>query len=273
MWSPARCSTGLRPPLGQHFLADAGLARRIASAAAQPGDVVLEIGAGRGALTRELLEAVGPGGRVVAIEFDKRLADRVGETFRSPGLKVIQGDALRIDWRRAAGGGGYALAGNLPYAITSPLLLQLLRTRGWRRAVFMMQREVVDRLLAAPGTPEYGSLTVAVTNRCELARLCDVPPWAFSPPPRVHSTVLTLTPRPSPRATARPAFFERVVRGAFGQRRKTLANAVAAGLGRTRDAVILACARAGLDPVRRGETLSIEEFDRLAVALTARRKV
>lgn len=270
----------MRPPLGQHFLADAGLARRIAAAAAQPGDAVLEIGAGRGALTRELLEVVGPGGRVVAVEFDRRLA---AELPQAPGLRVVQGDALRLDWRREAGhasGGravgaasGYALAGNLPYAITSPILLKLIGTRGWRRAVFMLQREVVDRLLAAPGTPEYGSLTVAITNLCELARLCDVPPWAFSPPPRVHSTVLTLTPRPAPRATARPALFERVVRGAFGQRRKTLANAVATGLGRPRDAVIRACAVAGIDPVRRGETLSIEEFDRLALALTARRKV
>ncbi len=265
----------MRPPLGQPFLADAGLARRIATAAARPGDVVLEIGAGRGALTRELLEVVGPGGRVVAVEFDRRLA---AELPQAPGLRIVQDDALRIDWRResrvgAGRGAGYALAGNLPYAITSPILLKLIRSRGWRRAVFMMQREVVDRLLAEPGTPEYGSLTVAVTNRCELARLWDVPPWAFSPPPRVYSTVLTLTPRPSPRATARPAFFERVVRGAFGQRRKTLANAVASGLGRPRDAVIRACAVAGIDPTRRGETLSIEEFDRLAVALTARRKV
>lgn len=259
----------LRPlrSLGQHFLVDHGIVRRIVAAAeVGPDDTVLEIGPGRGILTEGLLEA---GARVVAVEMDRglhrALTERLGGEDR---LELHHGDALRFDPKNLPA--PYKVVANLPYQVTTPLLFRLLEAHpAPSTAVVMIQREVADRLVAAPGTKAYGVLTVGVRARARCEACFPVPPGAFRPPPKVRSMVVRITPLAAPLLPeAEMAGFMAVVRAALGRRRKTLKNALAA-LGRPVPEVEAALAAAGIDPGVRGETLDVPDFLRLHAALAA----
>lgn len=272
-------SRGLRPRrgLGQHFLVDGRVVEAIVRAVeAAPGTPVLEIGPGLGALTRALVAA---GARVVAVELDRGLAALLRQVLPPAGapgsLEVVEGDILREDVgrllrERLGAGEGARVAANLPYYITTPVLFRLLEPDlPLERLVVMVQKEVADRILAPPGTRAYGALSVAVRYHTEPSLVARVPPGAFWPPPAVSSAVLLLRVRPVPPVDAPRAALFRVVRAAFGQRRKTLANALAAGLGAGRGAIEEALAAAGVDGSRRGETLSLEEYAAVARTLVA----
>lgn len=240
------------------------------------GDAVLEVGAGLGVLTRALAEVVGPGGKVLALEVDTGLYRVLSaETAADlPQVEVLHADALEADLpaliRERLGGGPVPVAANIPYSITSPLLVRLLSLgpRLVSRLVLMVQREVARRLTAAPGTPEYGSLTLFTHLHADCRLLGEVPREAFHPAPRVDSAVVRLDLLPGPRFPGLdPERYLAVVHAAFQMRRKTLPNALAGpALGWPRSEALAALASAGIDPGRRGETLSPEEFARLAAA-------
>lgn len=249
-----------RKRFSQNFLHDAHyIARIVAAIAPQPGQHLIEIGPGLGALTEVLLARAGT---MQCVEIDRDLAARLRERFPPGQLEVIEGDALEVDWpsiARAAGG-PLRIVGNLPYHISTPLLFTLMPIAP---AVddqhFMLQREVVERMVAAPGSKDYGRLSVTLQLRYRMTRLFDVPPGAFSPTPQVTSSVVRMRPLP---ASELPAVdfpvIERVVAAAFGQRRKTLRNALATVMD---EAAIRA---AGVDPGARAETLPGVAFVALA---------
>jgi 16S rRNA (adenine1518-N6/adenine1519-N6)-dimethyltransferase len=250
---------------GQNFLHDPGVIERILrSVDPRPTDTLVEIGPGLGALTLPLLERAG---RLTAIEIDRDVVPLLRERCAAhPGLTIVEADALKLDFRPlAAPGTRLRLVGNLPYNISTPLLFHLL---GQADAIadmhFMLQKEVVDRMCAAPDEEAYGRLTVALAARCELAHLFDVGPGAFKPAPKVHSAVVRLLPRAPDFEIADPALFDRVVAQAFSQRRKTLANA----LKPVTDAATIA--RAGIDPRARAETLHARDFARLVGVMAGR---
>jgi 16S rRNA (adenine1518-N6/adenine1519-N6)-dimethyltransferase len=245
-----------RRRFGQNFLVDAHYIGRIVAAVdPQPGDNLVEIGPGLAALTHTLIERAG---RIAAVEIDRELAARLRERFPPERLDLHEADALAFDF--AALGAQLRVVGNLPYNISSPLLFRLADLDvQMRDAHVMLQREVVERMTAAPGTPDYGRLTVTLQVRFAVTRLFIVPAGAFRPAPKVESAVARLVPLGHTRpALADEALFARVVAAAFGQRRKTLRNALA-GLA---DAATFAAA--GIDPGARGETLSVADFVRLA---------
>jgi 16S rRNA (adenine1518-N6/adenine1519-N6)-dimethyltransferase len=249
--------------LGQHFLTDPRLLGRIADAlGAGPDDTVLEIGPGPGGLTAALAARAG---RVVAIEKDRDLVPDLRARF--PNVTVAEGDALELDWRELAGG-PYLLAGNIPYNITSPLIDKALEPPRPARIVFLVQKEVADRVTAAAGAEAYGALSVGVQAVAEAERLFVVPAGAFHPRPRVDSAVLRLVPRARPlvAAAAQPAF-RRLVVGLFGFRRKQLARGLRELTGWPAAAVTLVLARAGLPGEVRPEVLAPEAFVRLLGAL------
>jgi 16S rRNA (adenine1518-N6/adenine1519-N6)-dimethyltransferase len=253
-----------RKRFGQHFLHDPAVVERIVSAVAPRGDESLvEIGPGRGALTSRLLERAGS---LDAVEIDRDLAAKLREQLGShPAFHLHEADALEFDYEALAGERGRRLrvVGNLPYNISTPLLFRLLAQRAAIVDLHvMLQREVVDRIVARPGGGEYGRLTVMLAPWFEAQRLFDVGPGAFSPPPEVWSSVLRL------RVRAQPAFetgrlFGEVVAAAFAQRRKQLRNSLAALL---EDSRIEAC---GIDPRSRPERLAPEQFAALARAADA----
>ena len=255
-----------RPRLSQHFLHDRRTARRIAECLRAPaGARVLEIGPGEGALTEHLLDR---GWRVVAVELDPALAAGLESRWPARDLTVVRGDAL--DYEPDGEGPLYAI-GNLPYAVTSPLLFHLLELSDRieiPEIVVMVQREVAERLAASPGTRAYGALTVGVGLSAEVELLFDVGRGQFRPPPKVRSTVVRLVPGGPPGLqTGRRESVRRLVRSAFEQRRKQLRNSLKAELeplvaGRTEVDTI-----AGIDLRRRPETLSVEEWMRLEAAL------
>ena len=250
-----------RKRFGQNFLADPHYVARIAAAVApQPGEIVVEIGPGLGALTGELIARAG---RIVAVEIDRDLAARLRERFGPDQLELVVGDALRFDF--ASLGRGLRVVGNLPYNISSPLLFHLAaQADALRDLTVMLQREVVARMTASPATADYGRLTVMLQATFAIERLFIVPPGAFRPVPKVESAVARLVPlREARPRIADPARFERVVAAAFAQRRKTLRNALATLVSPD------AFAAAGIDPQRRGETLSVHEFVALAEAAGA----
>ena len=250
--------------LGQNFLLDLNLTARIARAAGPlDGVEVVEIGPGPGGLTRALLAAGAR--RVIAVERDDRAIAALAEiAAHYPGrLEVVAGDALDFDPRRLIGAPARVVA-NLPYNIATALLVSWLTLEPWPpwydRLVLMFQREVAERIVAAPGSKSYGRLSVLVGWRCQARILFDVAGSAFVPPPKVTSSLVEVVPRARPLACERRAL-ERVTEAAFGQRRKTLRNALSALCD---DAAIRA---AGIDPSARGETLSVADFIRLANAL------
>lgn len=262
--------------LGQHFLADAGVARRIAQAVApRPGERILEIGGGRGALTEHLLAALpsgdAPSPAVRCVELDAELAAALGQRF--PRVDVVRADVLTLRLEELSGGdpARWAIAGNIPYAITSPILAWLCDQ--WRhvdRAVLMMQTEVAERLVSPAGTKAYGRLTVMVRYRAVAERLFDVPASSFRPPPNVGSTVVELFFAANPAVATRDErrFFQ-VVEIGFRWRRKTLRSVLRMGRGLTAAQAEAALGRAGIDPERRAETLDLAEFAALADALGA----
>ncbi len=260
---------GLRPKkrFGQNFLMVAAAARRIARLSLDAGtNRIVEIGAGTGALTLALLEE---GADVTAIEID---ADLVSGLRSRPELEraaIVEADALAFDFAAFATGGAWSAAGNLPYNVATPILVSLVEMdAGPTSIVAMIQKDVADRLAAKPGTPAYGSLSVAVQYAMRVERAFTLGPGAFFPPPKVHSTVVRLLRRDEPAVKPRDlAHFRKVVRAAFAYRRKTLANSLALALGLDRSSIARAVAACGLAPEERGERLSLDDFSRLADAL------
>jgi 16S rRNA (adenine1518-N6/adenine1519-N6)-dimethyltransferase len=251
-----------RKRFGQHFLTDRHYVRRIVEAIApRPGEAMVEIGPGTGILTEPLIEA---GLRPLhAVEIDRDLARALRERFTAAGLVVHETDVLEFDF--ASLPAPLRVVGNLPYNVSTPILFQVAAAADRiADGVFMLQKEVVDRMVARPASAEYGRLSVMLQYRFEMAALFRVPPGAFTPPPKVDSAVVHMRPLGADRLRARDEeLFSQLVGAAFSQRRKTLRNAARALAGPD------AFERAGIDPGRRGETLSVAEFVGLADAVAA----
>jgi 16S rRNA (adenine1518-N6/adenine1519-N6)-dimethyltransferase len=241
-----------RKRFGQHFLHERGVIDRILLALdPKPGDRIVEIGPGEGALTLPLLARHRT---LTAIEIDRDLVPRLREAAAPVGeLAIVEADALTVDLAAIAGGGMLRLVGNLPYNISTPLLFHVLEHAAVVRDMhFMLQKEVVDRMAAGPGSKVYGRLSVMLQAHCQVEPLFKVPPGAFRPPPKVDSAVVRLVPRPAPGIEAVDAArFDAVVRAGFAQRRKTLRNALSALLDA--DAI----AGAGIDPGARAEDVDV----------------
>ena len=262
--------------LGQNFLIEPSVPRRIAEASgADESTLALEVGPGVGCLTSELAQRAK---KVVAIELDSALRGVLAETLGGlENVEIVWGDAAKLDLaalvRERAGALRPVVCANLPYSVTTPLLAAFIEAGCFERMTVMIQREVAQRLAAAPGTKDYGAFTVFVNWHCEVKRLFDVPPECFMPRPRVTSSVVSLTPRAEPPCAVRDeTLMFRCVRAAFSQRRKTLSNALSNGLGGFERAEVLAALdAAGIDPRTRGETLSGADFARLSDALASPR--
>lgn len=262
---------GLRPKhsWGQNFLGDEYMLQKIAEAAdLSPGEVVVELGPGLGHLTRALLFQ---GAKVVAVERDRDMAKVLRAEFQTEDVTVLEANAVEVEFASLAHVSKVTVVGNLPYHLSSPILFRVLEQEATiGRAVFTLQKEVVTRLSAKPGNRDYGLLTVLLGLGFEVEGLFDIPAHAFFPPPKVDSAVVRLTSRAQPKAQVADArFFKKVVKAAFAQRRKTLSNSLASdkSLG-TSAHVKRALDSAQIDPQRRAETLSIEEFATLAQALS-----
>ncbi|CAN5922164.1 16S rRNA (adenine(1518)-N(6)/adenine(1519)-N(6))-dimethyltransferaseRsmA [soil metagenome] len=267
--APRRDRAGFPPTrksLGQHFLNDRRILGRIADALHLTGsETVLEIGPGRGALTDILVERAG---RLIAIEYDRALAEMLRQRYaRRSNVLIAEADVLQVALGELAAG-PYVLVGNVPYYITTPILFHALVPPRAERAVYLVQKEVADRLSAAPGTKEYGALTVNVAAYATAQTLFKVPASAFSPPPKVESTVVRVTPRTESLVSVdEERSFRMLVQGAFGMRRKQMRRVI-----RSLRALDVAAAedvleRSGIDPDARPETLSPEQFARLLRAL------
>jgi 16S rRNA (adenine1518-N6/adenine1519-N6)-dimethyltransferase len=250
--------------LGQHFLHERGIVARIVQAVdPQPGDRLVEIGPGQGAITFPLLDRHG---ELTAIEFDRDLIAPLSEAARAHGaLRIIPADVLDVDFTALArelapADGKLRLVGNLPYNLSSPILFHALdHAASIRDMHFMLQKEVVDRMAAAPGSKIYGRLSVMLQAYCMVTPLLNVPPGAFRPPPKVDSAVVRLVPLPADAAgISDPKRFADVVRAGFGQRRKTLRNALKGVCDEA------GFAKAGIDPGERAEQLSVADFARLS---------
>jgi 16S rRNA (adenine1518-N6/adenine1519-N6)-dimethyltransferase len=242
--------------LGQHFLTDRHyLDRIVAEIDPRPGEAMVEIGPGPGALTERLAQAVRP---LHVVEIDRELAQALRGRFAPEAVVVHEGDALEFDF--GALPGDLRVVGNLPYNVSTPLLFHVAAfAPRIRDCVFMLQKEVVERMVAAPDTADYGRLSVMLQYRFEMALAFRVPPGAFTPPPKVDSAIVRMRPLGEGRRIARDeALFERIVGAAFSQRRKMLRSALRAVVHAQ------AFAKAGIDPQRRGETLSVAEFADLA---------
>jgi 16S rRNA (adenine1518-N6/adenine1519-N6)-dimethyltransferase len=268
--------------LGQNFLGDAGVLDDIARLAAPAaGDAVVELGAGLGHLSFRLLRR---GAKVVAVERDRDMV-RVLRHELGERITLLEADAARLDWpdlaRRFGApdpdgpptpspskGPRLAVAGNLPYHLSSPILFSLLDAApSIRRAVFLLQREVAERLAASPGTRDFGLLSVLLQRHADVEVARRVPAGAFWPPPKVESAVLCARFRPPAEAVLDEARFRRLVKAGFGQRRKTLRNALEAGRVAPPERLAAALDAARIDPGRRGETLSVAEWAALERAL------
>ena len=252
-----------RKRFGQHFLHDPAVIDRImASIAARPGEALVEIGPGQGALTDLLLAA---SGSLDVIEIDRDLAAVLRAQYADqPRFRIHEGDALKYDFAALARARGQRLrvVGNLPYNISTPLLFRLLEAGAALLDMhFMLQKEVVDRIVAAPGSKQYGRLGVMLAPRVRATHMLDVGPGAFRPPPRVWSALVRLEMRPDPPNWATLPQFAAVVTAAFGQRRKTLRNALGGLLS------VDQINAAGVDPGARAETLAAADFGRLALAV------
>ncbi len=260
---------GLHPKkrFGQNFLVDAGTARKIAALCVEaPGEPIVEVGAGTGALTRELLAL---GADVTAIEIDEDLVAVLRERDDLPGLRLVAGDALAVDYGALAAARPWSACGNLPYNVATPLIL------GWiglvhppDRIVAMVQRDVADRFVAAAGSAAYGSLSLYVQYAMEVRRAFVLGPSAFYPRPKVDSAVVVMRRRAQPPVAVRdPAFLLQVVRAGFAYRRKTLANSLSLALGIDRARTTSALATLLIDSEIRAEQIDLGGFAALADAL------
>ena len=250
--------------LGQNFLVADWVPRSIADSAGLDADTcVLEIGPGIGCLTRELSERAG---KVVAVELDGALRPVLTETLADlANVEVVYGDILRQDLAALTAermpGLRPVVCANLPYNVTTPVLTKLIESGLFDTVTVMIQREVARRICAAPNTPDYGAFGIFVQWHMTAELLFDVPPGCFIPQPKVTSSVIRLTRRAAPPSTVRDEkLLMRIVRAAFNQRRKTLVNALSAGLGMDKGLAAAALAGCGLDERVRGEALSIAEF-------------
>lgn len=254
-----------RKSLGQHFLLDLNITRKIARLAALPeGGLVIEVGPGPGGLTRALLET---GADVVAVEKDERFAPLLEELSQASAgrLRLVLDDALAVDEAALANGRAAAVVSNLPYNVGTPLLIKWL-TGPFRpqSLTLMFQREVAERIVAKPNEDAYGRLAVIAAAMARAELVMDVPARAFTPPPKVASAVVRLVPGPDAPSPARVAALEEVTRAAFGQRRKMLRSSLKPLGGGA------LCEKAGVDADRRAETLDVDEFLRLADAVQSR---
>jgi 16S rRNA (adenine1518-N6/adenine1519-N6)-dimethyltransferase len=246
-----------RKRFGQNFLIDPSYIQKIVAAVAPaPQDAVVEIGPGLGALTEPLLSKLD---HLHVVEIDRDLAQRLRQREDAAKLTIYEGDALSFDLGQLPS--NLKVVGNLPYNISSPLLFHIAKSASQvQHITVMLQKEVVDRMTAAPDTPDYGRLSVMLQATFSIKRLFIVPPGAFRPVPNVDSAVAQLTPLPAPLVPAAQfEHFSKIVMAAFGQRRKTLHNTLK---GFVSDAELIAC---GIDPKARGETLSVHQY----AALTA----
>jgi 16S rRNA (adenine1518-N6/adenine1519-N6)-dimethyltransferase len=251
-----------RKRFGQNFLTDQGVVQRIVDAVApEPGQLLIEIGPGQAALTWPLADS---GAELKIMEIDRDLASSLQVQFAArDNVSVINADALQADFSEVTEGRPFRLVGNLPYNISTPLLFHVLQ---WSELItdmhFMLQQEVVRRMAASPGSKAWGKLSVMCQYRCSVTPLFNVPPEAFSPAPRVQSSIVRLIPHPQPPVrVANLSAFERVVNQAFSQRRKTLRNSLRSVL----DAPSIESA--GIDPGIRPEMLSLEQFAALSELL------
>lgn len=262
-----------RKRFGQHFLEAPWVAKLVEALRAGPDDLFVEIGPGRGAITRPLASRAA---RLLAIEVDRDLA-RALTAEAIPALTVVERDVLAVDmgtviaeWLGKAPGPTHPvrIVGNLPYNISSPILFRILAfaaaTRGVTDATLMLQKEVADRLLASPGSKEYGVLSILAGLHADMTRLLALPPGAFRPPPKVSSAVLRLAFRPPSVDLVSEVIFTRMVRAMFTQRRKTLNNALKGFAEMFTTSASEALTRAGIDGRRRPETLQLVELARLA---------
>ncbi len=267
---------GLRPRRrrGQHFLVDSGVRDRIVAAAEiGAGSLVVEIGPGTGILTEAIL---GTGASVLAVELDRDLARLLAERLAdNPRLAIQSADALEFDFAQALRDdprrGRMRVVANIPYYISTPLILRLVHQRDLFEALFLtVQREVAERLTAAPGTKSYGSLTLACQYRANVRTVIGIPRTAFHPVPEVNSALVRFDLLDAPRVrVTEPSHLFAIIRAAFGVRRKTLRNALCRADWRAPD-VEAALERVGIAPLRRGETLTLDEFARLSDALPTR---
>jgi 16S rRNA (adenine1518-N6/adenine1519-N6)-dimethyltransferase len=258
-----------RKRFGQHFLEPAWVAKLVNALDAAPTDTFLEIGPGRGALTEPLADRVK---RIVAVEIDRDLAASLASETRA-NVRVVAADFLDVDLKELLSEEPRPIrvVGNLPYNVSSPILFRLLSAhdegRCFSDATLMLQREVANRLIASPGTKEYGALAIQVAQHADVTRVLTLPPGAFRPPPKVTSAVVRLRFRKAAVDVGDGRAFETLVRGMFLQRRKTLANAlkpVAASMGASAPQMLQAAA---IDGRRRPETLTLEEIARLVRAV------
>jgi 16S rRNA (adenine1518-N6/adenine1519-N6)-dimethyltransferase len=249
-----------RRRFGQNFLHDRRVVERIVDAIdPKPGQPIVEIGPGQAALTRELVRRAG---HITAIEIDRDLAAWLREEFTREQLTLVEADALKLDWTALAAQ-PLRVVGNLPYNISSPLFRLMEIADRVIDQHFMLQKEVVDRMVAPPGSKTYGRLSVMLQVRYRLTKLFDVPRGAFNPPPKVTSSIVRMAPRPAAELPAIDfACFGRVVAAAFNQRRKILRNALSELAGEE------AFSAAGVDPLARAETLAVDDFVRLARAVS-----
>jgi 16S rRNA (adenine1518-N6/adenine1519-N6)-dimethyltransferase len=250
-----------RKRFGQNFLHDQNtIARIVRAAAPRPGQTLVEIGPGQGAITAPLLEAVS---QLTVIEIDRDLAAALRTRFAgNPGFHLIEQDVLKVNFADLGNGqpAGLRILGNLPYNISTPLLFHLLDYRELiSDMLFMLQLEVVDRMAALPGNPEYGRLSVMMQYHCKVEKLFTVPPGAFTPQPKVESAIVKLTPwRPLPHPARNPDTLARVVRTAFSQRRKTLRNTLKTLLPPDQLDVL------GLDLSLRPENVGLRDYVRIS---------
>lgn len=273
----ARYDFALSKGFGQNFIINPGICPRIAEASGiGPGWGALEIGPGIGVLTEQLCQRAD---KVVAVEVDKRLPPLLAETMADyPNFTLVLEDVLKVDLRRLLeeefGGRPVAVCANLPYYITSPILMRLLEERlPIQNITVMVQKEAAQRLCAAPGTREAGAISYAVAYYAQPKLLFTVQPGSFFPAPKVTSAVIQLTLHPQPPVRVPgddEAGYFRLIRAAFSQRRKTAANAIANGLSLPKAQVLAALQDAGLDARLRPEQLTLQDFCALQTALTNR---
>jgi 16S rRNA (adenine1518-N6/adenine1519-N6)-dimethyltransferase len=253
----------VRKSLGQHFLSDPRILGRIADALAiEAGETVVEIGPGRGGLTAQLLQRAA---RVVAVEVDRKLAELLRQRYREePRFEIVEADVLSVSLGEIAGTRDFLVAGNVPYYITTPIIFQALEPPRAKRSLFLVQKEVADRMAAPPGSKTYGALSVNVQALARVETLFRVPPGAFQPPPRVDSAVVRLVPRDDPDVQPdEESRFKTLVQQSFAMRRKQMRRVVRTlfGIGPDEADALLGSAR--IEPEVRPETLSAADFARL----------